>query len=296
MDVLDQGHGGSMVPDALVRPGISPTRTTAARTTTRIRSDRTRASRTAPSASRRRARGGTPSRRLPCRASIRGTLHDRAPQPAVAELLERVHVLDLRHRPPDVELAHRGDLAVDPRAEEPRAGVAFELVPEVGEHPHDLVRRGPRLALQHDLERRTERGQVDLLGLERRRRPVGARVAAPSPRAGPRRIRPRRGPRATDLPYASSSIRISRCVRPASPSTRSASAASALGIGALRGASTQRKLLSQRSRYPSFRYAVPHANGTSRVLTLATNSRSNASVRASVSGSGDMRRSAYRRP
>ena len=35
VNAFDQGHGGSMVPDTLVRPGISSPRTTAARTTTR---------------------------------------------------------------------------------------------------------------------------------------------------------------------------------------------------------------------------------------------------------------------
>ena len=270
-------------------------RPTAARTTTRNRSDRSRASRTAPSASRRRARAGTPS---PLRRSARRRRRaapPRVPSPRLRNsssvFTSSICASDLA----DVELAHRGDLAVDPRAEEPRAGVALQFASEVGERPNDLVRRGPRLPLQHDLERRTERGQVDLLGLDRAEsgRSGVRRCSITTSRSPPYPARARSA--ATALPYASSSIRISRCVSRRRRARARPRRRAHRRRPVRRSPSTQRKLLSQRSRYPSFRYAVPYANGTSRVLTLATDSRSNASVRAKVPGSSDMTRSAYRR-
>ena len=209
----------------------------------------------------------------PCAPSSRGALHDRAREPAVAELLQRVHVLDLRHRPAHVELAHRRRSRRRParrRSARPRGVRALLGSRRASARSRRDVAHGSRCSTISSAGRSVARSISSHRRDASRARSGVRRCTITTSRSPPYPARRTRSA-ATDLPYASSSIRISRCGRPASPSTRSASAASApLDRRVLAVSSTQRKLLSQRSRYPSFRYAMPHANGTMRVLTLAT--------------------------
>ena len=287
VDVFDQGHGGSMVPDALVRPGISPTRTTAARTTTRspIGSNPSFAYSSFGQSSSSAWRNTVSA--PPARASSAARCTTARAEPAVAELLERVHVLDLGDRPPDVELAHRGDLAVDPRAEEPRAGVAFAAL--LGSR-RASARSPPTWPTARAAARSRARAGASPGRPPRPRRPRRP-VRRPSLRhhhqpvpavAGARQIR-------RDRPAIRVVVDPDLAVRePGVPEHAIGLGGELFGVGdaSRRSRRPRGSCCPSAPGYPSFRYAVPHVNGTSRVLTLATTSRSNASVRASASGSG----------